>query len=118
MIDYIRDFMSNCPCFGDVDATVNCLYEDSVGGISRQCVFIVDLRQEFGQDAAVNTAAISRLEQIVDWIKQQSNVGILPVLENGCNPISLEIIKTGWQKDIFSCTAKYRIKCRLLYYHD
>lgn len=136
MIGRIKNFLSGCPLFSDVDININFLGEEVVsgsvdnmsgepviktytdGGTLRQFLFAVSLRQRLGQDAQINSGAAGRLEQIGDWIENQSNHGNLPMLDSGRSPVSLEIMKTGWLEDKNADSAKYQLQCRLVYYQE
>lgn len=136
MIDSVRDFMKSCPLLSEIDVNINYLNESAVsgavenvsaqpvikmytdGGTMRQMLFTVSLRQAFGQEDAANGAAVSKLEQVSDWIETQSNAGILPSLEGKRSPVSLEIEKSGWLEDKTTDTAKYQLQCRLVYYQE
>ena len=136
MQDSIKNFMENCPLLSEIDININYLGENvgsaaventaidpvvktyTDGATMRQYLFTLALRQDLGQDVAINHAAISRLEQIGRWIEQQNTLGILPALPNGQQPISLEIVQTGWPEDKSVSNAKYQLQCRLVYYQE
>ena len=136
MINSIKAFIKTCPILADVDVNVNYLGENEKngaienvssdpiiknytdGGALRQFLFTVALRERYGQDTAVNTAATVNLEQLSDWIYEQDRLGILPAFSGNKNSVSLEVVKTGWVDEKQSDTAKYQLQCRLVYYQD
>lgn len=136
MIETIKAFIKTCPTLADIDVNINYLDENTGssaienvssdpiiknytdGGALRQFLFTVALRERYGQDTAVNTAAIVKLEQLSDWIYEQDRLGILPDLDGNKNSVSLEVVKTGWVDEKTSNTAKYQLQCRLVYYQD
>ena len=136
MIDTIKAFISTCPVLADIDVNINYLSENEAsaaienvsanpviknytdGGALMQFLFTVALREKCGQNAAENTAATVKLEQLSDWIYEQDRLGILPNLDGNKKSVSLEVIKTGWVDEKQSDTAKYQLQCRLVYYQD
>lgn len=136
MIDAMKAFMNTCPMLADIDVNINYLGENEKsgaienvptepiiktytdGGALRQCLFMVALREKYGQNVAENTAAIVKLEQLSDWIYEQDRLGILPSFSGNKNAVSLEVIQTGWVDEKQSDTAKYQLQCRLVYYQD
>lgn len=136
MIDNIKAFINTCPILSDIHVNINYLGENDASGTIenvsaepiiknytdgatlRQFLFTVALRQKYGQDVAANSAAAVKLEQLSDWICEQDRIGILPVLDNNRNSVSLEVVKTGWVEEKESDTAKYQLQCRLVYYQD
>jgi len=136
MQDSIKNFMGNCPLLSEIDVNINYLGENmgsaaventatqpvvktyTDGATMRQYLFTLALRQNFGQDQALNNAAIGLLEQIGRWVEQQNTLGILPALPNGQQPISLEIVQTAWLEDKSVSNAKYQLQCRLVYYQE
>ena len=136
MINKIKAFIKTCPVLSDIDVNINYLEENGTGGAIesvsaeptiknytdggtlRQFLFAVALRQNYGQDAAVNSEAIAKLEQIADWLYEQDRIGILPALGGNRSSVSLEVVKTGWVEEKEIDTAKYQLQCRLVYYQD
>lgn len=136
MINTIKAFINTCPTLFEIDVNINYLGEQSAsaavenvsaepiiknytdGATLRQFLFTIAMRENYGQDAEVNRAAASKLDDISDWICEMDKRGILPVLKDGKSPISLEVIKTGWVEEKESDTAKYQLQCRLVYYQD
>ena len=136
MINSIKAFINTCPLMTKIDVNINYLGENDScaaienvstepivknytdGGTLRQFLFTIALREKYGQDAAKNTAATNKLEELSDWIYEQDRLGILPDLDGNRNSVSLEVIKTGWVDEKQSDTAKYQLQCRLVYYHD
>ena len=136
MINSIKDFMATCPFLTETDININYLGEDAVsssvnsvsadpviktytdGGSLRQFIFEISIRQSYGENEEANIAAAELLENISDWIEQKNNVGILPSLSNNKHPISLEIFRTGRVKHKTADTAKYQLKCKLIYYQE
>jgi len=136
MINSIKAFINTCPLLADIDVNVNYLGENEKsgaienvscepiiknytdGGVLRQFLFTVSLREKYGQNAAENVAATDKLEELSDWIYEQDRLGILPNLDGNKNSVSIEVIKTGWVDEKMSDTAKYQLKCRLVYYQD
>ena len=136
MMNNIRAFINNCPALSGIEVNINHLEEkDASGAIEnvsaepiiknytdgatlRQFLFTVALRQNYGQDVVVNTAGITKLEQLSDWIYEQNRTGILPALDGKRHSVSLEIVKTVLVDEKQSDTAKYQLQCRLVYYQD
>jgi len=136
MINSIKAFINTCPLLADIDVNVNYLGENEKsgaienvscepiiknytdGGVLRQFLFTVSLREKYGQNAAENVAATDKLEELSDWIYEQDRLGILPAFSGNKNSVSLEVVKTGWVDEKMSDTAKYQLQCRLVYYQD
>lgn len=112
-VNYLGEELGNAMVEGLPAEPVLKRYTD--GGQLRQYVFGVSLRRACGEDILQNLAAAEAIEQMGSWIEQQSAAGHLPVLDNGAEPIELEVLEAGSAEEQTNMAAKYLLRCRLIY---
>jgi len=84
----------------------------------RQCQFILASRSFFNpmQDTQ-NIENLHLFENIAEWVHQNNRKHIYPILNEGEEPISLEVMTGGYlygtSKD--NTIARYEMRCKLLY---
>ena len=134
MIEKIRTYFKSCPYLKHNKINVDYLGEQAIGytldsiaapliikkyaggDTLRQFVFAFNSREPHGADSEQNLQNSSFYEQLAAWLEAQSENGNLPELDENKIAQKIEVLGSGQliQKDIAS--ARYQIKCRLIYY--
>lgn len=85
------------------------------GGSLRQFVFIFASREFYDSNSRNNLDVANFYEAFAQWIDQVNQKGTMPSLGNGRSSLRFEVLSGGFLADSRSGSAKYQIKCRLLY---
>lgn len=137
IIEALRDYIRNCPnleTFNNaIKVNVNYLGADTdtysieevpvepivkkyVNGDSvRQYAFIFTSRQPYGVDVLTNIDNSGFYEKFADWIENQNDNEIFPLLDNGLEPLKIEVTSTGYAFAVTEDTAQFQIQLRLKY---
>lgn len=86
------------------------------GDSIRQYAFIFTSREPYGIDVLQNIDNSGFYEKFADWIEDNNNKDILPVLDNGLEPLKIEVTSTGYAFAVSEDTAQYQINLRLKYF--
>lgn len=136
IIDSVKAYMAKCPCIADftrllVDnlaegadsfsiesvpsQTVLSTYLD--GSTSEQYVFAFVGRLFYSDEVRNNIENSGIFENIQLWLKEQTDKGELPEMDEGLTPTAVEAMTSGYVVRIAGDmeTAVYQIQCRLLY---
>lgn len=138
IIKSIRDYMSTLKCletFNDViKVNVNFLDDETdtysieeipiepivkkyVNGDSiRQYAFIFTSREPYGAEVLQNIDNSGFYEKLADEIERNNYNDILPKLDEGLEPISIEVTSTGYAFAVTEDTAQFQIQLRLKYF--
>jgi len=126
-------FLEDSPFFEEIGMAINFLGEtpgsfsiNSVpvnpivkkyvdGGSLRQYMFTITYRDFYDCEDFTANVTIASFEFLTEWIDEANKKNILPKLDNGFVPVSLEVVSTAQQKNHKAARAVYEIKCRLLY---
>lgn len=84
------------------------------GDTVRQYAFIFASREPYGSDVLQNIDNSGFYEKFADWIEDNNDNGILPVLEN-LESLGIEVTSTGYAFAVTEDTAQYQIQLRLKY---
>ena len=84
------------------------------GSCLRQFLFIFASREFFSADVVQNTANAAFYEAFMDWIHESNEEGVLPDLD-GHEPVSIEVLTSGYVFDAEADAARYQIQLRLIY---
>lgn len=138
IIKALRDYIRTCPhldTFNNaIKVNVNYLEPDAdtysieevpiepvlkkyVNGDSiRQYAFIFTSREPYGVDVLQNIDNSGFYEKFADWIEDNNNKDILPLLDNGLEPLEIMVTSTGYAFAVTENTAQFQIQLRLKYF--
>lgn len=138
IIDALRNYIRNCPhldTFNNaIKVNVNYLEPQAdtysieevpiepilkryVNGDSiRQYAFIFTSREPYGIDVLQNIDNSGFYEKFADWIENQNNNEIFPLLDNGLEPLEIKVTSTGYAFAVTEDTAQFQIQLRLKYF--
>ncbi|MCR1952874.1 chloramphenicol resistance protein [Clostridium sp. DSM 100503] len=137
IIDALRNYIRNCPhldtfnnaikvnvnylegnpdTYSIEEVPINPIVRKYVNGDSiRQYAFIFTSREPYGIDVLQNIDNSGFYEKFADWIEEQNNKDIFPLLDNGLEPLSIEVTSTGYAFAVTEDTAQFQIQLRLKY---
>lgn len=139
IIKSVRDFIKTCPLL-NVDSTgkikigVDYLQDDVTsysieevpnnpivkkyidGSSIRQATFLFCSKELYGPELQQQLNNSGFYEDFSNWIEENTNNKILPQLDTGKDPLSLEIISSGYIYANNSNNAVYQIQLRLTYF--
>lgn len=134
MMETVREFICQCPFLKNGLLNVNYLgpypteyviervaadevlkeYSDS--GKLKQFVFSFASREWIGKNVEENQKIVQFYENFAGWLDEMSAAGRLPVLGEGKTAQSIGAISAGAMSNLSGDSAKYQIRCRLIYY--
>lgn len=98
------------------EVPINPIVKKYVNGDSiRQYAFIFTSREPYGADVFQNIDNSGFYEKFADWVETQDDNEILPLLDNGLEPLSVEVTSTGYAFAVTDDTAQFQIQLRLKY---
>lgn len=86
------------------------------GDSIRQYAFVFTSREPYGIDVLQNIDNSGFYEKFADWIENQNDNEIFPLLDNGLEPLEVKVTSTGYVIDVSEDTARYQIQLRLKYF--
>lgn len=86
------------------------------GDSVRQYAFIFTSREPYGVDVLQNIDNSGFYEKFADWIEENNNNEIFPLLDNGLEPLEIKVISTGYAFAVTEDTAQFQIQLRLKYF--
>lgn len=99
------------------EVPVNPIVKKYVNGDSiRQYAFIFTSREPYGVDVLQNIDNSGFYEKFADWIENQNDNEIFPVIDNGLEPLEINVTSTGYAFAVSEDTAQYQINLRLKYF--
>ncbi|MDU1313937.1 MAG: chloramphenicol resistance protein [Clostridium septicum] len=138
IIKALRDYIRTCPhldTFNNaIKVNVNYLepYADTysieevpiepivkkyVNGDSiRQYAFIFTSRKPYGVDVLQNIDNSGFYEKFADWIEDNNNNDIFPLLDNKLEPLEVKVTSTGYAFAVTEDTAQFQIQLKLKYF--
>lgn len=138
IIKSLRDYIRTCPYLDTfnnaIKVNVNYLESDVdtysieevpiepivkkyINGDSiRQYAFIFTSREPYGVDVLQNIDNSGFYEKFADWIENQNNNEIFPLLDNGLEPLEVKVTSTGYAFAVTEDTAQFQIQLRLKYF--
>ncbi|WP_195430895.1 chloramphenicol resistance protein [Clostridium sp. D46t1_190503_E9] len=138
IIDALRNYIRNCPhldtfnnaikvnvnylegnpdTYSIEEVPINPIVRKYVNGDSiRQYAFIFTSREPYGIDVLQNIDNSGFYEKFADWIENNNDKEIFPLLDNGLEPLSIEVTSTGYAFAVTEDTAQYQINLRLKYF--
>jgi len=85
------------------------------GDSIRQYAFIFTSREPYGADVLQNIDNSGFYEKFADEVEIKNDNGIFPLLDNGLEPLAIEVTSTGYAFAVTEDTAQYQIQLRLKY---
>lgn len=138
IIKSIRDYMRNLKCLDTfnnvIKVNVNFLDDEIdtysieevpiepiikkyVNGDSiRQYAFIFTSREPYGPEVLQNIDNSGFYEKLADEIEKNNYNDILPELDKGLEPISIEVTSTGYAFAVTESKAQFQIQLKLKYF--
>lgn len=138
IIDSIRNYMRNLECLDTfnnaIRVNVNYLEENTdtysieevpvepivkkyINGDSiRQYAFIFTSREPYGVDILTNIDNSGFYEKLADEIERNNENEIFPLLDDGLEPLKIEVTSTGYAFAVSEDTAQFQIQLKLKYF--
>lgn len=138
IIESLRNYMKNLKCLetfnNAIKVNVNYLEPDTdtysieevpiepivkpyVNGDSiRQYAFIFTSREPYGVDVLQNIDNSGFYEKLADEIEINNNKEIFPLLDNGLEPLEINVTSTGYAFAVTEDTAQFQIQLKLKYF--
>lgn len=138
IIDSLRNYIRTCPhldtfnnaikvnvnylepntdTYSIEEVPINPIVKKYVNGDSiRQYAFIFTSREPYGIDVLQNIDNSGFYEKFADWIENQNNNEIFPLLDNGLEPLEIKVTSTGYAFAVTEDTAQFQIQLRLKYF--
>jgi len=132
LIESVRNYILTCPFLEDYKLSVDFLSNeesytidpvpsetlieaDILGNETNQFLFVFASREYYGEDALNNMENSGFYEKFSDWIKENNDNGILPVLETGKTATEIQALGLGYLMNNDDSTARYQIQLRMVY---
>lgn len=138
IIESIRNYMRNLECLDTfnnaIRVNVNYLEENTdtysievvpvepivkkyINGDSiRQYAFIFTSREPYGVDILTNIDNSGFYEKLADEIERNNENKIFPLLDDGLEPLKIEVTSTGYAFAVTEDTAQFQIQLKLKYF--
>lgn len=133
IIQALRDYFLTCPLMDGSRINIDYLPERGMeysidttpateiikryvnGDTQRQYLFVIRSVNDYGPDVLQNLANSGFYEQLSEWLENNSDNEIFPVLPEGKMPLKIEAQTTGYLFTVSPQVGKYQIQCRLIY---
>ena len=136
IIESVKNFILTCPHLAELAAVNVDFLPDSPdtysieevptnsviktyldGSQERQYVFVFASRFYYSDETKNNIENSGFYEDFSDWLDEQTQKGILPIMREGLTPTKIEAMSSGYLFDISGdlSNARYQIQCRLIY---
>ena len=107
---------SSADTYSIEEVPINPIIKKYTNGDSvRQYAFIFTSREPYGIDVLQNIDNSGFYEKFAEWIENQNDNEVFPLLDNGLEPLAIEVISTGYAFAVTEDTAQYQIQLRLKY---
>ncbi|MCE9656502.1 chloramphenicol resistance protein [Clostridium celatum] len=138
IIESIRDYMRNLECLDTfnnaIRVNINYLEENTdtysieevpvepvvkkyINGDSiRQYAFIFTSREPYGADVLTNIDNSGFYEKLANEIERNNENEIFPLLDDGLEPLKIEVTSTGYAFAVTEDTAQFQIQLKLKYF--
>ncbi len=138
IIDSLRNYIRKCPYLDTfnnaIKVNVNYLEPNAdtysieeisiepiikkyVNGDSvRQYAFIFTSREPYGADVLQNIDNSGFYEKFAEWIEENNNNNILPVLDDSLESLEIKVASTGYAFAVTEDTAQLQIQLKLKYF--
>lgn len=138
IIESIRNYMRNLECldtfnnairvninyleenpdtYSIEEVPINPIIKKYINGDSiRQYAFIFTSREPYGVDILTNIDNSGFYEKLANEIERNNENEIFPLLDDGLEPLKIEVTSTGYAFAVTEDTAQYQINLRLKYF--
>ncbi len=86
------------------------------GDSIRQYSFIFTSREPYGADVLTNIDNSGFYEKLADEIERNNENEIFPLLDDGLEPLKIEVTSTGYAFAVTEDTAQFQIQLKLKYF--
>ena len=86
------------------------------GDTIRQYAFIFTSREPYGVDVLQNIDNSGFYEKFAEEVEEKNNSETVPLLDNGLEPLEIQVTSTGYAFAVTEDTAQFQIQLRLKYY--
>ena len=108
---------SNADTYSIEEVPIEPILKKYVNGDSiRQYAFIFTSREPYGVDVLQNIDNSGFYEKFANWIEEQNNNEIFPLLDNGLEVLEIKVTSTGYAFAVTEDTAQFQIQLRLKYF--
>lgn len=138
IIESIRNYMRNLECldtfnnairvninyleenpdtYSIEEVPINPIIKKYINGDSiRQYAFIFTSREPYGVDILTNIDNSGFYEKLADEIERNNENEIFPLLDDGLEPLKIEVTSTGYAFAVTEDTAQFQIQLKLKYF--
>lgn len=138
IIESIRDYMRNLECldtfnnairvninyleenpdtYSIEEVPINPIIKKYINGDSiRQYAFIFTSREPYGVDILTNIDNSGFYEKLANEIERNNENEIFPLLDDGLEPLKIEVTSTGYAFAVTEDTAQFQIQLKLKYF--
>ncbi|WP_195251859.1 chloramphenicol resistance protein [Romboutsia sp. 1001713B170207_170306_H8] len=108
---------SNADTYSIEEVPIEPILKKYVNGDSiRQYDFIFTSREPYGVDVLQNIDNSGFYEKFANWIEEQNNNEIFPLLDNGLEVLEIKVTSTGYAFAVTEDTAQFQIQLKLKYF--
>lgn len=108
---------SNADTYSIEEVPIEPILKKYVNGDSiRQYAFIFTSREPYGVDVLQNIDNSGFYEKFANWIEEQNNNEIFPLLDNGLEVLEIKVTSTGYAFAVTEDTAQFQIQLKLKYF--
>lgn len=136
IIEGLTDYFLQCPLLKDGVFRVNALGSDPVeyalesaitspvlkkyidGSSIRQYQFNFNSREAYSMDRIIAIQNENFYEDFCNWVEEQSMLGNLPDMPDGCEAQSLTVLAPGFMLDATMENAFYQVQLQLVYFKE
>lgn len=134
IVESIRNFILTCPFLADGHVRIDYLGANSTeytidsvpctevvkkyidGSCIKQHVFVFASRESYGANELQNIENSGFYEKFAAWLKEQTEINSLPILQEGKKAQKIEAQSTGYLISSTPNEARYQVQCRLVYF--
>lgn len=136
IMEGLTDYFLQCPLLKDGVFRVNALGSDPVeyalesaitspvlkkyidGSSIRQYQFNFNSREAYSMDRIIAIQNGNFYEDFCNWVEEQSILGNLPNMPDGCEAQSLTVLAPGFMLDATMENAFYQVQLQLIYFKE
>ena len=113
-INYLEE---NPDTYSIEEVPIEPIIREYINGDSiRQYAFIFTSREPYGIDVLQNIDNSGFYEKFANEVEEKNKNGILPLLDNGLEPLSIKVTSTGYAFAVTEDTAQFQINLNLKYF--
>ena len=136
IIEGLTDYFLQCPLLKDGVFRVDALGSEPVeyalatgmtspvvrtyvdGSSIRQYQFNFNSREAYSMDRILAIQNESFYEDFCNWVEEQSMIGNLPEMPEGCEAQALTVLTPGFMLDATMINARYQVQLQLQYFKE